>query len=277
MPRLVSFIVPTVDRSHDLERFLESADRQRLDDYEILIIDQGDPPVAGVERHRHVRTFQSPTRGLSHARNVGIRHAAGTLFVFADDDCVLDEGFVEALKAMAPRLADPLVFGFGNALNLEDGRPFVPTFTPGRTAASSWTCDTLCSISLVFNREAFDRVGGFDECFGLGAMYPAGEETDLLLRLFAAGGRGVYLEPLVTRHPKRSRMAGLAARYASFGVAQGALARKHAGNPVFLARFGYGLLRSVGGWAAAAVRGNDLGPVYRASLRGKLRGFRSAR
>ena len=274
MTALVSFIVPTLDRPAEIERFLASADRQGSGDYEILVIDQGQTPATGLARHRHTRVIPSSTRGLSHGRNIGIRQAAGRLVVFADDDCVLDDRFVETLDALSPRLADPLVFGFGRALNLEDGGPFVPTFRAGRPAVGPWRCDTLCSISLVFNRQTFERVGGFDERFGLGAIYPAAEETDMLLRIFAAGGRGVSLEPLTVRHPRRSRMPGLAARYETFGLAHGALARKHLGNPVYFARFSYGLLRSAAGVLTAAVQGNGLAPLFLSALKGKIRGFR---
>jgi GT2 family glycosyltransferase len=271
---MVSIIVPTIDRHAELERFLASATAQRSDRYEILVIDQGVTSAETVAaRHRHVRFFRSSTSGLSHCRNIGIRHAAGDLLVFADDDCVLAGDYLATLSTYAPLLSDPLTFGFGNALNLEDDLPVVTTFNPSRATVGPWRCDTLCSISLVFNRTTFDRIGGFDERFGVGAPFPAGEETDLLLRMMAAGGRGVHLDRLTIRHPSRARTPDLVRRYETYGFAHGALARKHARNPTFLARFAYGLIRSLGGLALGLVRRDALASLYRASLRGKLRGF----
>jgi GT2 family glycosyltransferase len=271
----VTFVVPTLDRPAALELFLASADAQRCDRYEVVVIDQGDVSVESVVApHRHTRFFRSEIRGLSHCRNIGIGQAAGELLVFADDDCVLSKDYLETLSSCASHVREPLTFGFGNAVNIEDDKPFVPTFTPGRGVASAWNCDTLCSISLVLNRRTLDRVGVFDEMFGVGAAFPACEETDLVLRVLAAGGRGVYLDRLTIRHPRRSRTPELVSRYESFGFAQGCLARKHAGNRVFLARFGYGILRSFGGLLLAAAQRSPLTPVYRAALRGKASGFR---
>lgn len=274
---MVSIIVPTLNRPDALERFLCSADAQRSDRYEVLVIDQSETSAEPlVARHRNTRYFRTSPPGLSRSRNVGIGQATGDLFLFSDDDCVLAEDALTRLAEYAPRLSSPLVFGFGNALNLEDEGPVVPTFRPS-PLIGSWRCDTLCSISLVFNRATLERVGNFDERFGMGASWSAGEETDLLLRIIAAGGRGVYLDRLTIRHPRRARTADLASRYESFGVAQGALARKHAGNGVFLARFGYGILRSLGGLLLSAARGRALAPLYWGAVRGKVRGFLTAR
>lgn len=273
---LVSIVVPTLDRHAELERFLASATAQRSDRYEVLVIDQGVTSAETVAaRHKHVRFFRSSAKGLSHCRNIGIRHAVGDLIAFADDDCVLAGDYLATLGSYVPLLSDPLIFGFGNAINLEDDRPIVTTFRPTPGTVGPWRCDTLCSISLVFNRTTFDRVGGFDEGFGAGAPFPAGEETDLLLRLMAVGGRGVYLDRLTIRHPSRARTPDLVRRYETYGFAHGALARKHASNRTFLARFGYGLVRTLGGLTLGLVRRDGLGSLYRASLRGKLRGFRA--
>lgn len=271
----VSFVVPTLDRPGELERFLASADAQKPDDYEVIIVDQGTHSVEAMTgRHRNVRWIQSNRRGLSLCRNIGLQHVTGRLVVFADDDCVLAEDYLDRLHSSAARLNDPMVFGFGSAVTLEDGQPFVSTFRPDRPA-SSWNCDTLCSISLVFNRATFERVGMFDERFGVGAMYPSSEETDLVLRVLEARGRGIYLDGLTVRHPSRALTPDLVPRYESFGRGHGALARKHVRNRVFLARFAYGLCRSFGGWVTAGIRRNGFAPLYGAALRGKMRGFRA--
>ncbi len=272
----VSLIVPTLDRRRQLERFLCSADAQRDDCYEILVVDQGTDAIEDLAAcHRNVRYIRSSEKGLSRNRNLGLRHALGDWLVFADDDCVLAGDYLDALAEAAHGPLEYPNFGFGNAVTLEDGAPVVPTFRAGRASIGSWACDTLCSISLVFGRQAVERAGGFDEEFGLGARFPAAEETDLLLRLCEAGGRGHYCSGLTIRHPRRSKTADLAARYEAYGYAHGALARKHHGNRTYQIRFLYGLARTMAGAALGAARHDGLAALYRASLAGKLRGFRA--
>lgn len=273
---LVSFIVPTLNRRNDLRRFLQSADAQRDDRYEVVVVDQGTDAVGDLaSQHRHVRYLRSCDAGLSRNRNVGLRHASGEWLVFADDDCVLGDDYMRVFaEDVSPALDHPN-FGFGNAVSLEDGLAIVPTFRAGRSRVASWASDTLCSISLLFTRHTVQRAGGFDEAFGLGARFPAGEETDLLLRLCEAGGRGTYCRRLTVMHPKRSRSRDLVDRYEVYGYAHGALARKHLRNRVYLMRFVYGLSRTLGALVLAGGKEASLRPLYRASLGGKLRGFRA--
>ena len=273
---LVSFVVPTVDRRNELERFLRSADAQPGEHYELLVVDAGSECVEEVAlRHRNVRYLRSPHRGLSRNRNLAIAHARGEWLVFADDDCVLAADYLQALTEQVVPSLDDREFAFGNAVSLEDGLPLVPTFRPARRSVGSWACDTLCSISLVLGRQTVERAGGFDEEFGLGARFPAGEETDLLLRLCEAGGRGIYCQALTVMHPRRSRTRDLVSRYEGYGYAHGALARKHVHNGPCLVRFAYGLVRAFGGMTLEACRGQGLAQLHRASLRGRLRGFRA--
>ena len=271
---LVSFIVPTLNRPVELERFLQSSLMQMRQDFEVLVIDQSYERVQEfAAQYPRVRYFYSERKGLAANRNVGIQNAYGELLIFADDDCVLPDDYVEKLSSYAPQLSDKLLFGFGNVLNLEDGQPFVPTFRPPSKPVSAWNCDTLCSVSLVFSRRCFEIVGLFDDEFGVGAHYPAGEELELLLRMLKKDISGVYLSKLVIFHPKRSREAHLTERYEKYGFGQGAVARKHLGNVVYFVRFLYSLSRPLGGLVLSLLRRNGLAQLYASSLRGKVQGF----
>src|SRR5262249_37414490 len=89
--RIFSLIVCTIGRTDVLTRLLDSLACQRLKAFEIIIVDQNpegflDPIIEPFKAQlaiRHVRT----DKGLSRARNVGIRLSSGDYLSFPDDDC----------------------------------------------------------------------------------------------------------------------------------------------------------------------------------------------
>ena len=96
---VVSLVVATIGRAQELSRLLASIDRQSLKRVELIIVDQN--PDDRVEKlleawkatlsYRHVR---SP-KGLSRARNVGIKLASGPIICFPDDDCWYPDNLLE--------------------------------------------------------------------------------------------------------------------------------------------------------------------------------------
>lgn len=201
----VSLILATLgQRAGDLGRFLTALQQQMADgvETELIIVDQSrdgiapDLLVAGKVPTLHLRAAP----GLSRARNLGLQHANGEVIGFPDDDCWYEPG---VLAHVAEQFAaDPLVaalclrLAHGDQALLRGAGPD----SQWLDLASAWR---LCiSPALFVRRSALQVVGGFDESLGLGSGTPwgAGEETDLLLRMLAAGLRARYL-PVRVQHP----------------------------------------------------------------------------
>ena len=210
LARQVSIIVCTVDRPPDLERCLESLRIFQAAGAEIIVVNNG-PHAAVVEaiaRRVDAKVTTAPRRGVSRARNAGIRAAAGTILAFLDDDSVADPNWIPLLLApfrdpqvlavvgsiWPQTLADPVSQAFDqlhraqfpeSQLTLEaspEKNPF-----PLRPAL-------VGNANLAIRREAFERFGFFDERFGRGTRIGSGEEPDLLLALLR-GGAKIVVEP----------------------------------------------------------------------------------
>ena len=73
--------------------------------WDLLVVDnRSDEPLAGyidVSWHPAARLVREESLGLTPARLTGIREAAGDLFVFVDDDNVLDADFLETTLRVA--------------------------------------------------------------------------------------------------------------------------------------------------------------------------------
>ncbi|HXW13030.1 MAG TPA: glycosyltransferase [Terriglobia bacterium] len=205
-----SIIVCTTDRLTDLEECLKSLQPFRAAVAEIIVVNNG-PHLAAVEqvaqRHR-ARVVTEPQRGVSRARNAGVRTATGNILAFLDDDSVADPNWLPFLLApfrdsqvlavagsvFAQSLADPVSQAFDYLHraqfpksqltvdgNTENG------FFPMRSAL-------VGNANMSLRREAFRRFGYFDTRLGRGTRIGSGEEPDFLLRVLLGGGRMV-VEP----------------------------------------------------------------------------------
>jgi GT2 family glycosyltransferase len=157
-------------------------------------------------------------QGLSYARNSGIAAARGSLLAFTDDDVRVAPNWISAI---ARAFAENPDVDFVGGRVLPDW-PFDPPewLTPAnwsplalqeypapfRSHAGRQVC--LVGASLAFRREVFDRVGLFAAEFqrvedGIGST----EDHELLRRLWARGGQGVYApEVTVTAEVQPERM-----------------------------------------------------------------------
>jgi hypothetical protein len=94
-----------------------------------------------------------------------------------------------------------------------------------RRMARSRAVRSLSGACILLRREAFERVGGFDERFFLYA-----EDVDLCLRLRQAGGKLMYVAEAVVEHDRgASRATDPAATALQYRRSQIAFYRKHRG------------------------------------------------
>ena len=92
----LSIIVPVYNVERHLERCVLSIVAQALDDYEILLVDDGATDRSGTlcdelqRRHACIRVIHQANGGLSAARNRGIEEARGEYITFVDSDDELE-------------------------------------------------------------------------------------------------------------------------------------------------------------------------------------------
>lgn len=223
----------SVDRRKSLLRTLDTVALQRCDAaWEVLVVDNGsgDGSAEAVEQRAldfpvPLRVRREERRGIAFARNRALADAQGEILVFADDDVDLEPGFLHA--HLVP-YADPRVSAVGGRI-----RPLLPPETPAwlreRTARSNGgmvgrfdygdapaDIDEGGPIALPFGanvslrRDAARAAGGFRTDLGWGDDTLPGEETDLLDRIRARGGRLVYAPRAIALHRFQPEKATLA-------------------------------------------------------------------
>ena len=88
----LSIIVPVYNTFQYLPRCLDSLVKQNLNDYEIIIVNDGSPDNSQdiideyVKRYDNIKAYKKENGGLSDARNYGIAKASGEYIAFVDSD-----------------------------------------------------------------------------------------------------------------------------------------------------------------------------------------------
>lgn len=154
-------------------------------------------------------------RGAAHARNVGAAAGHGTTLAFCDADDVVDRGWLAALTralddadAVGGRLIDT-----GLTPRQQRARP--PT-TPGRLP-EFFGVPYMVSANMAVSREAFERVGGFDETL------IRCEDIALSWQLIVAGYRIAFAADAQVTYRHRSGVGAMVRQHVAYGRGMGQL------------------------------------------------------
>jgi GT2 family glycosyltransferase len=178
----VAVVIPTYRRETRLRFALEALAAQTVDParFEVVVVRAPGArgPFASAPDGLSVRFLTAPERGPATQRNHGWRTASAPLIAFTDDDCRPAPGWLEALLAAA----DGRAMVQGRTLPDPDERHLLAGLS--RTIEVDRPSAWYESCNIAYPRALLERLGGFDERFGLP---PWGEDSDLGLRAREAG------------------------------------------------------------------------------------------
>lgn len=270
-----SLIVATLGRVAELERLLDSLDKQSLTDFEVIVVDQNpDERLAPVlQRHAALTITQIRAEpGGSHARNLGIKAASGTLIGFPDDDCWYPADLLAQVQNWFNH--HPACSGLFACLRDADNRLVGPKWPPESCVADKQSLFSVALTGNGFLRESIvERIGLFDEAIGVGAAsrYQAGEDLDYFLRALELGGNLWYEESLTVHHPSFHRPERLRRTTYEYAMGGAYVLRIHGFSVwYFLDK----LARSCGGAFFSAMKGDiENARIYLLRAAGQVRGY----
>ena len=296
----VTVVIPTGDRARKLERCLRTLTELDYGSFEVVVVDNR-PAAAGTEEvvkafqdRLAVRYVAEPRPGSSVARNRGLAEATTEFVAFADDDVVVDRGWLGWLldpfadpevRAVAGMIL-PLELQTESQKRLEQYAGFSKGVTmheydllehraDDRLLYPYWGGVFGSGASMAFRRGDLAAAGGFDPALGAGSLARAGADIEAFTAAVLRGGRVVYQPRALCWHEHTRDAGALRRTLFDYGVGFTAVLTKYlTHDPRFLAAVGRSIPLALGnlrhrGSAASSRLPHELARVER---RGMLRG-----
>lgn len=238
----VSVIICTygMERMPYLVETVRSVLKQSYSNYEILIVSDNNEELL-FQLHRNfddlgdaVRILTSNEKGLSNARNIGIKHSTGEIIAFIDDDALADP---EWLSNLIRNYKDSTVVGAGGIIkpiwvgNRPKWFPEELDWIVGCTYKGhpKGRCEVrnVIGCNMSFRKSIFEQIGLFENKIGrVGKKLLAGEETELCMRILdnKPGFKIIYDPDAIVYHkvPKnRQTLRYVLRRASSEGISKG--------------------------------------------------------
>ncbi len=213
-------MVPTFNRRELVCRALDSALAQSYPHQEIIVVDDGSTDGTDVVlRDRYgarIRYLRQQNRGVSSARNLGMRQASGELIALLDSDDWWDA--TKLAKQVAWLAARPdfsmvmtdvqRVDGALQPINVLRRRDTIRR--DGDVLDQVVLMPSLVPASILMRREVFERTGGFDETLR------TAEDIEFHLRIAAQFKIGVIDEPLTVARRGDDGLSEVASSYGDY-------------------------------------------------------------
>ena len=201
---MISLLVPTLGkREEELKRLFDSLKRQTYKDFEVIIVSQGNHEfvescVANYDfKYKHIK---SDTLGLSVARNIGLNFIKGDIVMLSDDDAWYPSDALERVVKFFSETPEADIL----LTQIYDPIKGIYYKDYGKTSKKLRCIFDLLSKSSIEIAFTYSNVSiRFDELFGLGGIFVAGEENDFLIQCYRKNATIYYLPAITVYHPKK--------------------------------------------------------------------------
>lgn len=233
---LFSVIVPVYNRPEEVKELLESLCSQTVDNFEVLIIDDGsqqraDDVAESFKDRLNIRYFYKENSGQGFSRNFGFERAHGDYLVVFDSDCIIPPDYFQIVRDHLT--AEPADAWGGPDRARHD-------FTPIQKAISYVMTSPLStggirgnrrhygtfhprSFNMGISREVYKSTGGY-------RITRMGEDLEFSIRIIKKGFRVVLIERAWVYHKRRTDFGQFWRQLHFFGRARINLGRFHRGE-----------------------------------------------
>jgi GT2 family glycosyltransferase len=223
----VSVVVCVYNGERTMDFCLASLEKLNYPNYEVIVVNDGstDGTRQIAEGYDYIRLIHQPNRGLSEARNVGIRAATGEIVAFTDADCMADADWLTHLVARfqssefaavgGPNLTPPDDSFVASSVAVSPG-------APTHVLLDDEVAEHIPGCNMAFRREALEAIAGFDPIFRA-----AGDDVDVCWRLQNKGFKIGFSAAALVWHFRRNTIRDYVKQQRGYGKAETLLFFKH--------------------------------------------------
>ena len=232
-----SLIIPVYNRPDEVDELLASLTEQTYKDFEVIVVEDGSsvPCERVVNRYAaalDMKYFVKPNGGPGKARNYGAERSRGEYLIVLDSDCVIPEGYLQAVEDELRR--EP-ADAFGGPDRAHDS--FTPLqkainysmtsfFTTGGIRGGRKQMDAKFyprSFNMGIRSGLYKSLGGF-------ADMRFGEDIDFSIRIYGSGARCRLFPGAWVWHKRRTDMRKFFKQVHNSGIARINLMKRHPGT-----------------------------------------------
>lgn len=228
-----SLIIPVYNRPDEVRELLESLTIQRYKDFEVVVVEDGSqvPCEQVVESYRDrldIHYYNKPNSGPGQSRNYGAERASGEYLIVLDSDCIIPEGYLDAVKA---ELQAAPADAFGGPDRAHDS--FTRTqkainyamtsfFTTGGIRGGKKKLDKFYprSFNMGIRADVYKALGGFSKM-------RFGEDIDFSIRIFKGGYKCRLFPEAWVWHKRRTDLRKFFKQVHNSGIARINLYKKY--------------------------------------------------
>jgi GT2 family glycosyltransferase len=196
------------------------------------------------------RVILEPRKGLSRARNTGLRATETDVVAFTDDDVIVDDNWLEGVLRGFRRGSDVVaVTGLIPAAEIRteaqelferNGARWSTGLAPEVYRMSErrryeilipYSPHIGAGANLSVNRSSVLQAGGFDEALGAGTGTGGGEDLEILARLLRRGGAVAYEPSAIIWHLHRATKSSLYRQQLMYSIGTSAFLTRTALEP----------------------------------------------
>ncbi len=228
-----SLIIPVFNRPDEVNELLESLTKQHCKDFEVIIVEDGsqvpcDAVVKSYSDRLDIHYYNKPNSGPGQSRNYGAERASGEYLIVLDSDCIIPEGYLDAVKAELDAAPADAFGGPDRAhdsfTDIQKAINYAMTsfFTTGGIRGGKKKLDKFYprSFNMGIRADVYRALGGFSKM-------RFGEDIDFSIRIFKGGYKCRLFPEAWVWHKRRTDLHKFFKQVHNSGIARINLYKKY--------------------------------------------------